>query len=460
MLFRMGPSERLPASDFSVPLCRSSVGVVTDELPASVPLGRRLFFFHTRAWTPEAYRAVMDQARRWVVPTGLDSCSIGPPEPVFSTARVPSDAPAFVRGQIGVIRPACQLRYLIGAYRTLQSGKLTDEQASAIIPSPPSQAVLQSADASAQGAAAWNQARSKVQGVKPADPVWNSYREKNRDGSITFYRNCLDDAFDTARQTLKRRSAQWGPGDPRLQAWVAAQDRVFRNCGGREAEVPDVAAPSTDSLLAADREYQVAAAYFYAGKDTTGLAASSDLADWLVAFEGDMAWEKAGHHAMERWHRDGSPAWLVTALLRAPDQDAAAEILRAARQLKPGEPAYESATYYGIAREIRNGNRDLARAWADEALKQRLLLSSRNLILGERLKLAARKWRWKRRARRAETIRYSMRTRPIPSTGGCPSRCGRKPPPARGFRPVCNCKSCNRGGCAPSCCGRTKARTH
>jgi hypothetical protein len=257
-----------------------------------------------------------------------------------------------------------------------------------------------------------------VQGVKPADPVWNSYREKNRDGSITFYRNCLDDAFDTARQTLKRRSAQWGPGDPRLQAWVAAQDRVFRNCGGREAEVPDVAAPSTDSLLAADREYQVAAAYFYAGKDTTGLAASSDLADWLVAFEGDMAWEKAGHHAMERWHRDGSPAWLVAALLRAPDQDAAAEILRAVRQLKPGEPAYESATYYGIAREIRNGNRDLARAWADEALKQRLLLSSRNLILGERLKLAARKWRWKRRARRAETIRCSMRTRPIPSTGG------------------------------------------
>ena len=65
MLFRMGAGERAQGRDFDVPLCRSSIGVSTDELPDRVPSGRRLFFFHTQAWTPGAYQAVMAQARRW-----------------------------------------------------------------------------------------------------------------------------------------------------------------------------------------------------------------------------------------------------------------------------------------------------------------------------------------------------------------------------------------------------------
>jgi len=65
MLFRMGPGERPPTEDFRVPLCRSSIGLSTDELPATVVRSRRLFFFHPRPWTPAAYQAVIAQAWRW-----------------------------------------------------------------------------------------------------------------------------------------------------------------------------------------------------------------------------------------------------------------------------------------------------------------------------------------------------------------------------------------------------------
>lgn len=65
MLFRMGAGERIPDHDFGVPLCRSSLGVATDELPPHVPGGRRLFFFYPRAWNQQAYEAVLTQAGRW-----------------------------------------------------------------------------------------------------------------------------------------------------------------------------------------------------------------------------------------------------------------------------------------------------------------------------------------------------------------------------------------------------------
>jgi hypothetical protein len=65
MLFRMGRGERVPDRDFAVPLCRSSLGVATDELPARVPRGRRLYFFYPHAWNRQAYEAVVAQAGRW-----------------------------------------------------------------------------------------------------------------------------------------------------------------------------------------------------------------------------------------------------------------------------------------------------------------------------------------------------------------------------------------------------------
>lgn len=64
MLFRMGAGGPWNGQDFSVPLCRASLGLATDELPATTPRGRRLYFFHPRQWTPAAYQGIIGEARR------------------------------------------------------------------------------------------------------------------------------------------------------------------------------------------------------------------------------------------------------------------------------------------------------------------------------------------------------------------------------------------------------------
>ena len=65
MLFRMGPGEPRGETAFSLDVCRSSFGISTDELPASLPRGRRIFVFHPRPWTPEAYSGAMQRIGEW-----------------------------------------------------------------------------------------------------------------------------------------------------------------------------------------------------------------------------------------------------------------------------------------------------------------------------------------------------------------------------------------------------------
>jgi hypothetical protein len=65
MLFRMGPEDRPSPTDFPAKVCRSSIGVSTDELPVRVPRARRIYFFHPGPWTAEAYDDAVAQAGRW-----------------------------------------------------------------------------------------------------------------------------------------------------------------------------------------------------------------------------------------------------------------------------------------------------------------------------------------------------------------------------------------------------------
>ena len=65
MLFRMGAGEPRGTHDFHAEACRTSFGISTDELPADLPHGRRLFVFHPRAWDEDAYRGAVRLAARW-----------------------------------------------------------------------------------------------------------------------------------------------------------------------------------------------------------------------------------------------------------------------------------------------------------------------------------------------------------------------------------------------------------
>ncbi|HWC96185.1 MAG TPA: DUF3142 domain-containing protein [Candidatus Sulfopaludibacter sp.] len=64
MMFRMGAADPRDVREYSLDVCRNSVGVSTDEIAPVVPRGRRLFIFHPGPWTAEAYRGAMQLARR------------------------------------------------------------------------------------------------------------------------------------------------------------------------------------------------------------------------------------------------------------------------------------------------------------------------------------------------------------------------------------------------------------
>jgi len=85
-----------------------------------------------------------------------------------------------------------------------------------------------------------------------------------RAGAYSHFLNCPAPAFLTAIDTLQARSAYHGPKSDDLRDWVQAQDQVFSNCSGG-GDIPGPPRPSIDSLLQADRSYQVAAAHFYSG---------------------------------------------------------------------------------------------------------------------------------------------------------------------------------------------------
>jgi hypothetical protein len=70
MLFRMGYDGRrvraqfAGGGDFRSAECRSSLGIATDELPAALPPGRRVYVFSPRRWTPETYEILRARLRQ------------------------------------------------------------------------------------------------------------------------------------------------------------------------------------------------------------------------------------------------------------------------------------------------------------------------------------------------------------------------------------------------------------
>jgi len=62
MLFRLGPGPH--QGEFRSPVCRGSVGISTDETVLPAPSGGRLYVFHPRAWSPEAFERMLAEVRK------------------------------------------------------------------------------------------------------------------------------------------------------------------------------------------------------------------------------------------------------------------------------------------------------------------------------------------------------------------------------------------------------------
>jgi tetratricopeptide (TPR) repeat protein len=108
----------------------------------------------------------------------------------------------------------------------------------------------------------WLEARKKVTGTA-TPPEIKAFRNREKPHEYDSYLNCQQDAFDNAVATLDEHIKRLGADSPAIRDWVAAQDTVFSNCGaGRQ--IPTAATQDQDALTRADRDYQIAAANFYA----------------------------------------------------------------------------------------------------------------------------------------------------------------------------------------------------
>ena len=136
--------------------------------------------------------------------------------------------------------------------------------------------------------AEWLKARSKVFGSKTEIELSKSVPE-----GYGYYSNCLSDAFKTATNTLNSRIKTHGLGEFVLN-WVTAQDAVFSNCGS-DGKMPSAAPGGGPAWLQKDREYQIAAAYFYSAKLQEARVAFQNIAG-----DKDSPWKNTAKFVVAR----------------------------------------------------------------------------------------------------------------------------------------------------------------
>ena len=429
-------------------------------------------------------------------PHAADSCGPFFTTMLFTTyhGALPGE---FESGRVGVLRPHYYRADLLMAYRTLSGVKLSAGETGRPLDDPPPPA---------ERMKAWVEARKEIASVPAPGEIDPEKRVPGAD--FQSFPNCLGPAFESAAATLRKRVAQWGAASPNIAEWVRGQDQVFQNCSGGPAIPTEL--KSGDRALIADRNYQIAAAKFYAGqyadaasafdkiaadsaspwhdiapylaarafirqgtmnKDDAKLQAAADrlqaivkdpgrkqwqapaqamldhvrartapqqrleelakqlmqpaqgahlqrvltdytaiwdrldandgkdfpalqgdVADWIMTFQGQQP-------AVDQWRAKRTMPWLVAALA-ATKAPAPLELIAAARAVPPTSPAYASATYWGIRRQILAGDTDAARQWAEQALAAKPPEAAANLFRAERL-TAARDW--------TEFLRYASR---------------------------------------------------
>ena len=241
---------------------------------------------------------------------------------VFTWERNP-DLPLkqFAAGRLGLLQPFYARSYLVVAYRYLMDRPLTaqeqieavdlwdrrlnggygvmfDREESVHVPSvnfletprPGDEADDDSPDQ------VWFKARSEFM----AGPPPELRREDKRWDRLRWFQNIQGGAFRTSIRTLQARVKQWGGKDPRVNAWIRAQDQVFSSTG----EHPNIPAPlgkDADPLLIQDRVYQIASAKFYAQR-------YDEAIQDFEAIAGDTRspWSKVASYMTARcWFRKG-----------------------------------------------------------------------------------------------------------------------------------------------------------
>jgi tetratricopeptide (TPR) repeat protein len=169
----------------------------------------------------------------------------------------------FARGQIGMVQPAYARSYLYVAYRYLAGESFNQTEQKALVELWKQRLDVAWRPETDDAVQTWLTARGKVPNVSPIEKI-EVYRSREKPNEYETYLNCQTDAFRNAATTLGDRMNKFGPDNAIIHEWVAAQDQVFSNCSEGK-QIPPQVGPDTNPLVKSDREYQIAAANFYAG---------------------------------------------------------------------------------------------------------------------------------------------------------------------------------------------------
>jgi tetratricopeptide (TPR) repeat protein len=170
----------------------------------------------------------------------------------------------FARGEIGVVQPSYARSYLYVVYRYLNNSSFTpeeQEQLTQLWNERLNNSMELGEDAWIK---TWLDARQKVPGL-PKAPKIQAFRNREKPNEYESYVNCTQDAFDNAAATLNDRIKRYGAETSAVKQWVEGQDQVFANCSEGQ-HIPGELDSSAEQAAKADRNYQIAAAHFYASK--------------------------------------------------------------------------------------------------------------------------------------------------------------------------------------------------
>lgn len=210
-------------------------------------------------------------------------------EPIFVFHESP-DLPfrEFAGGKIGIIQPTLGRKTLVIAYRYLNGGMFTDEEQSSLVEALDGKAPEEEGT---EALKAWIAARQELLADNESLPEIYVDR-KNR--GYDYFPNCAKNAFEVATATLKDRVTSYGASDRGVKDWIAAQDTVFENCSGG-SHIPAAANVGTPGWLRKDRDYQIAAAYFYSLNFEEARQRFARIADDM-----DSPWRETANYLVAR----------------------------------------------------------------------------------------------------------------------------------------------------------------
>lgn len=227
------------------------------------------------------------------------ACGVAQWAPTFTHRDRPDlTVPEYVAGDLGIVKPGFRHFYLFVAYRHLEGIGFTEHAKAEYRPK-----IVGTAGRSERPRRAidvWRRARSEVAGkadISSKGP-WRRQLRKAPGQQWQFFLNCPDHALRTAAATLQERVERFGPESDEVRVWAEAQDIVFSNCQDGE-EIPPEASDDLDSLIRADRAYQIAAAHFYAGHFAEAAARFQ-----AIRHDADSPWRQWGTYLAARsWIR-------------------------------------------------------------------------------------------------------------------------------------------------------------